>query len=122
MQTNVQYQEDPLQHRDVSSTAKLFSFDQPVFMTERVWKDCVELVSMSSDRLDELAVLQRLRHVLFMASSALCDNEGAESCEFSIHCVPNDKMACAAEQITLKLIVRVNEQAQSQIMIKHLNE
>jgi len=71
---------------------------------------------------DELDVLQRLRHVLFMASSALCDNEDSESCEFSIHCVPNDKMACAAEQITLKLVVSADEQARSKIMIKHLNE
>jgi len=122
VQSNVQRQDDPLLHRNVSSTARLFNFNQPVFMTERVWKDCVELISMNSDRVDELAVLQRLRHVLFMASSAMCNNNNAISCEFSIHCVPNDKMACAAEQITLTLDVSVDKQGQSQVIIKHPNE
>ncbi len=122
MQNDVQCQEEHILHRDVSSTARLFNFNQPVYMTEQVWKDCVELVSMSSDRIDELAVLQRLRHVLFMASSAMYDKEVDVSCEFSIHCVPNDKMACAAEQITLKLESGVNKHDQSQVTIKHLDE
>ncbi len=118
----MQCQKERIFHRDVSSTAKLFNFSRPVYMTERVWKDCVELVSMSSDRIDELAVLQRLRHVLFMASSAMCDKEDDISCEFSIHCVPNDKMACAAKQITLKLVPAIDKHDQSQVTIKHLDE
>ncbi len=57
--------------RDVTSTARLFNFRRPVFMTSRVWEDCVELLVETGGPYDELAVLQRLRHVLFMAASAL---------------------------------------------------
>lgn len=57
--------------RDVTSTARLFNFRRPVFMTSEVWEDCVDLQASSGAPYDELAVLQRLRHVLFMAASAL---------------------------------------------------
>ena len=57
--------------RDVTSTARLFNFRRPVFMSTQVWDDCVELVAEDGCSYDELAVLQRLRHVLFMAASAL---------------------------------------------------
>ena len=71
MQSNAQLQEAPLTQRDVSSTARLFNFNRPVYMSDSVWKDCVELVDANGRIKDELSVLQRLRHVLFMASSAL---------------------------------------------------
>jgi len=57
--------------RDVTSTARLFNFRRPVYMVSAVWDDCVELMAAEDGRYDELAVLQRLRHVLFMAASAL---------------------------------------------------
>jgi len=57
--------------RDVTSTARLFNFRRPVYMTLDVWEDCVDLQAGDGVFYDELAVLQRLRHVLFMAASAL---------------------------------------------------
>lgn len=57
--------------RDVTSTARLFNFRRPVYMTSDVWNDCVDLQASDTAFYDELAVLQRLRHVLFMAASAL---------------------------------------------------
>ncbi len=122
MQCNVQFQEEPLYRRDVSSTAKLFSIDRSVFMTERVWKDCVELEGMNSNSVDELAVLQRLRHVLFMASSALHGRVSDMECEFSIHRVPNDTVSTRPEQTMLKLIASMSDQNQPQITIQHPNE
>jgi len=122
MQSNAQFQEEPLFQRDVSSTAKLFSFNRSVFMTERVWKDCVELVGINGNNVDELAVLQRLRHVLFMASSALQGRVVDLECEFSIHRVPNNGAARRPEQTTLKLIASTSELNQPQVTIKHPGE
>ena len=122
MQSNAQFQEEPLYQRDVSSTAKLFSFNRSVFMTERVWEDCVELTGMNGRSVDELAVLQRLRHVLFMASSALHGRVADLECEFSIHRVPNDGTASRPEQTMLKLIASTSEQNQPLITIKHPGE
>lgn len=122
MQSNAQFQEGPLYQRDVSSTAKLFSFDRSVFVTERVWEDCVELVGVNGRNIDELAVLQRLRHVLFMASSALHGRVVDLECEFSVHRVPNDGATCRPEQTMLKLVASTSERNQSQITIKHPGE
>jgi len=122
MQFNVQFQEEPLYKRDVSSTAKLFSIDRSVFMTERVWKDCVELDGINNNSVDELAVLQRLRHVLFMASSALHGRVVDLECDFSIHRVPNDAVSTRPEQTMLKLIASTSKQNQPQITIKHPSE
>lgn len=57
--------------RDVTSTARLFNFRRPVYIAKAVWDDCVEFSVNDGVDYDELAVLQRLRHVLFMAASAL---------------------------------------------------
>lgn len=57
--------------RDVTSTARLFNFRRPVYISRDVWEDCVEFNIEDGGEYDELAVLQRLRHVLFMAASAL---------------------------------------------------
>ena len=122
MQSNAQLQEEPLYQRDVSSTAKLFSFNRSVFMTERVWRDCVELTGVNGRNVDELAVLQRLRHVLFMASSALHGRVADLECEFSIHRVPNDGETCRPEQTTLKLVASTGEQNNPQVTIKHPGE
>jgi len=120
IQSNVQFQDAPSFQRNVSSTAKLFSFDSPVYMTEGVWKDCVELVDINGRIADELAVLQRLRHVLFMASSALHGDTGSVECEFSIHRVPNDGKMYPPEKTMLKLVAISGDQPQ--ITIRHLNE
>jgi len=78
--------------RDVTSTARLFNFRRPVFMTTQVWSDCVELVSEKNRVYDELAVLQRLRHVLFMASSALHGRTEDLESEFRVYRVSNEAM------------------------------
>lgn len=108
--------------RDVSSTARLFNFNRPVYMTDTVWHDCVELMDRNGKTVDELAVLQRLRHVLFMASSALHGRVKDLECEFRIHRVPNDKQARHPEATTLKLIAHSDQYNQPVITIKHPEE
>lgn len=122
MQSNAQLQNAPSFQRNVSSTARLFSFNRPVYMTESVWKDCVELADESGRIADELAVLQRLRHVLFMASSALHGRVADLECEFSIHRIPNDGKTRRPEPTTLKLVTSSGEQNQPQVTIKHPDE
>jgi len=107
--------------RDVSSTARLFNFSRPVFMTDTVWQDCVEMAEHGGP-MDELAVLQRLRHVLFMASSALHGRVKDMECEFRIHRVPNNKQSRYPEAITLMLIASQDSGNQPVITIKHPNE
>jgi len=107
--------------RDVSSTARLFNFSRPVFMTEAVWHDCVE-VAEQSGQMDELAVLQRLRHVLFMASSALHGRIKDMACEFRIHRVPNNQQSRYPEITTLMLLAEHDTGNQPVITIKHPNE
>ncbi|VAW64839.1 hypothetical protein MNBD_GAMMA11-2206 [hydrothermal vent metagenome] len=120
MQSNTQRQDAPSFQRNVSSTAKLFSFDCSVYMTEGVWKDCVELTDIKGRNVDELAILQRLRHVLFMASTALHGRMSGPECEFSIHRVPNDGKAQRPEKTMLKLVAISGDP--SQITIRHLDE
>jgi hypothetical protein len=85
--------------RDVTSTAKLFNFNRSVFVSNRVWRDCIDIHSIGN----ELAVLQRLRHVLFMASSALRNRVADVECEFRIQRIPSDRPNEHAESVTLKL-------------------
>ena len=122
MHSNAQLQDEPVYQRDVSSTAQLFSFNRSVYLTERVWKDCVELVGVNGRTVDELAVLQRLRHVLFMASTALHGRVADLECEFSIHRVPNDGVAFRPEQTTLSLIASTSNKNQPQVTIKYPSE
>jgi len=75
--------------RDVTSTARLFNFRRPVYMSAEVWEDCVELQSSAGEAYDELAVLQRLRHVLFMAASALHGRLEDLEYDFRVYRVPN---------------------------------
>ena len=75
--------------RDVTSTARLFNFRRPVYMTSAVWGDCVELTSQQGKSFDELAVLQRLRHVLFMAASALHGRYEDLEYRFRVYRIPN---------------------------------
>lgn len=121
MQNNVQLQEAPLTRRDVSSTAKLFNFNRPVYMSDSVWEDCVALVDANGRIKDELSVLQRLRHVLFMASSALHGRVTDLECEFNIHRVPNGAELHRPEQTTL-MLVACSKGQQPQVTIKHPDE
>ena len=76
--------------RDVTSTARLFNFRRPVFITSQVWEDCVELKPQAGGSFDELAILQRLRHVLFMAASALHGRIEDLEYEFRVYRVSNE--------------------------------
>ena len=122
MQSNAQLQDNPLVQRDVSSTAKLFNFNRPVYMTESVWKDCVELADMNGRIVDELTVLQRLRHVLFMASTALHGRVVDMECEFSIHRVPNKGDTHIPEKTRLMLVASSSGNNAPVVTIKHPGE
>lgn len=122
MQSSVQLQHEHTLQRDVSSTARLFNFNRPVYVSNSVWKDCVELADENGRIADELAVLQRLRHVLFMASSALHGRVIDMECEFSIQRVPNDGKASKPKPVVLKLVTNTDDQLQSQVTIKHPDE
>lgn len=75
--------------RDVTSTARLFNFRRPVYMTLDVWENCVDLQAGNGVFYDELAVLQRLRHVLFMAASALHGRVEDLEYDFRVYRVSN---------------------------------
>lgn len=122
MQSSAQLQQAHAYQRDVSSTASLFNFNRPVYMSDSVWKDCVELADINGRIVDELAVLQRLRHVLFMASSALHGRVVDLECEFSVQRVPNDGSANRPRPVKLKLVTNSNDQSQPQVTIKHPGE
>jgi hypothetical protein len=104
--------------RDVTSTARLFNFSRPVYMSDSVWQDCVEMLDYQGKKIDELAVLQRLRHVLFMASSALHGRVSDLECEFRIHRVPNDQNSRHPEATMLKLVAHHDQFNQPVISIK----
>lgn len=102
---NLKLDAQEIAFRDVSSTAKLFNFNRPVFVSNTVWRDCVDIHSIGN----ELAVLQRLRHVLFMASSALRNRVSDIECEFRIQRIPSDKPNARPESVTLKLQAMVDD-------------
>jgi len=102
---NLQSDASQITLRDVTSTAKLFNFNRPVYVSNRVWRDCIDIHSIGN----ELAVLQRLRHVLFMASSALRNRVTDVDCEFRIQRIPSDKPNSHAESVNLKLKAFIDE-------------
>ncbi|VAW68624.1 hypothetical protein MNBD_GAMMA09-2046 [hydrothermal vent metagenome] len=97
--------------RDVTSTARLFNFRRPVYMVSEVWDDCVELMAAEDGRYDELAVLQRLRHVLFMAASALHGRVEDLQYEFRVYRVANGALhgQRQPEPVTLHLSAHKDE-------------
>ena len=101
--------------RNVTSTAKLFNFRWSVYMSARVWEDCVELNSGANNKFDELIVLQRLRHVLFMAASVLHGRLGDFEQEFCVYRIASQSTEGARkpEPVMLKLVTRKDEHAQS---------
>ncbi len=61
-------------------------------MSTQVWEDCVELITEDGRSYDELAVLQRLRHILFMAASALHGRVEDLQYDFRIYRVSKDAL------------------------------
>ena len=109
--------------RDVTSTARLFNFRRPVFMSTGVWEDCVELKSDDGKSYDELAVLQRLRHVLFMAASALHGRYDDLEYDFRVYRVPNDiEGRRQPEPVSLHLLAHKDEHNRPVITIKFPDE
>lgn len=109
--------------RDVSSTARLFNFRRPVFMSSGVWQDCVEMQPGHEMSYDELAVLQRLRHVLFMAASALHGRHEDMEYDFRVYRVPNDAGGKRQpEPVTLRLVAHRDEHNRPVITIKFPDE
>lgn len=106
--------------RDVISTARLFNFRRPVFMTTQVWDDCVELNTTDGKSYDELAVLQRLRHVLFMAASALHGRYEDLEYDFRVYRVPNNNSSGRRqpEPVTLNLVAHKDEHNRPVITIR----
>lgn len=76
--------------RDVTSVARLFKFSRPVFMTESVWHDCVEMIDYKNHKSNNMAELQRLRHILFMAASAAPGRGDDQEYNFRIYRIPNE--------------------------------
>lgn len=96
--------------RDVTSTARLFNFKRPVYMSYDVWNDCIDLQATNDGLFDELAILQRLRHVLFMAASILHGRVEDLQYNFRIYRVPNisDEQR-RPEPVDLQLIAHKDE-------------
>ena len=104
--------------RDVTSTARLFNFRRPVYMTTSVWEDCVELqVNDKSGSYDELAILQRLRHVLFMAASALHGRVEDLEYEFRVYRVENTSLQGQRQPTPVNLQLRAHKDEQHRPVI-----
>jgi len=109
--------------RDVTSTARLFNFRRPVFLSAGVWKDCVDIQFSDGKTYDELAVLQRLRHVLFMAASALHGRYDDLEYDFRVYRVPNNTEGRRQpEPVTLHLVAHKDEHNRPVITIKFPDE
>lgn len=104
--------------RDVTSTARLFNFSRPVFLTPAVWDDCVAVTTNGG----ELTALRRLRHLLFMASSALRNQVQDLECDFRIHRVANNDPDQKPEPVNLRLIAHTDNENQPIITIKFPDE
>ncbi|MDQ1362173.1 MAG: hypothetical protein QG652_33 [Pseudomonadota bacterium] len=110
--------------RDVTSTARLFNFRRPVYMTVRAWRDCVDMCPAEEKSFDELAVLQRLRHVLFMAASALHGRSEDLQYDFRVYRVPNEAAAGRRqpEPVTLNLVAHRDQHNRPVITIRFPDE
>ena len=95
--------------RDVTSTARLFNFRRPVYMSSEVWEDCVDLAPEDGASYDELAVLQRLRHVLFMAASALHGRVEDLQYNFRVYRVANGALHGQRQPEPVSLFLRAHK-------------
>lgn len=107
--------------RDVTSTARLFNFRRSVYVSAEVWDDCVDLSSSTGRSFDELAILQRLRHVLFMAASALHGRNEDLEYMFRVYRIPNSSEASRRqpEPVNLRLMARKDIHNRPVIIIRH---
>ena len=110
--------------RDVTSTARLFNFRRPVYMTLDVWKDCVDIGNAEDKSFDELTVLQRLRHVLFMAASVLHGRSEDLQYDFRVYRVPNEAVdgRRQPEPVSLKLMAHRDRHNRPVITIQFPNK
>ena len=110
--------------RDVTSTARLFNFRRPVYMTLDVWKDCVDIGNAEDKSFDELTVLQRLRHVLFMAASVLHGRSEDLQYDFRVYRVPNEAAdgRRQPEPVSLKLMAHRDRHNRPVITIQFPNK
>ena len=104
--------------RDVSSTARLFNFNRPVYISEQAWQDCIDSCK-NKHIYSELAVLQRLRSILYTASHCLHGSLEEFECEFEIR---DNLASCKRQHHHLRLLAERDENNHSVIRILHINE
>ena len=110
--------------RDVSSTARLFHFKLPVYVTDSVWQDCIDVKNYHDKQIDDLAVLHRLRHVLFMAASTLHGRTDIRDHSLRVYRIPNTEPGHQRrpEAVDLKLSIHKDEDDNSIVTIKFPEE
>ena len=121
--TQLDYHQNP-DLRDVTSTARLFNFRRPVFVASQVWEDCVDLKPEDGMAYDELAILQRLRHVLFMAASTLHGRVEDLQSDFRVYRVASGALhgQRKPEAVNLRLSAHKDEHNQPVITISFPSE
>lgn len=110
--------------RDVTSTARLFHFKLPVYVTDNVWKDCIDIQNYRDKQIDDLAVLHRLRHVLFMAASTLHGRTEIREHKLRVYRIPNTEpgQQRRPEAVDLNLSIHKDEDENSIVTIKFPDE
>lgn len=103
--------------RDVTSTARLFNFRRPVFVSNQVWEDCIDFKPEKGNAYDELAILQRLRHVLFMAASTLHGRVEDLQYEFRIYRVANGALHGQRKPEAVNLLLCAHKDERNQPVI-----
>ena len=110
--------------RDVSSTARLFHFKFPVYVTNSVWSDCIDIKNYNDKQIDDLAVLHRLRHVLFMAASTLHGRTDIREHDLRVYRIPNNEPGKTRrpEAIDLNLSIHKDNEGNTVVTIKFPDE
>lgn len=110
--------------RDVSSTARLFHFKLPVYVTNSVWCDCIDIKNYNDRQIDDLAVLHRLRHVLFMAASTLHGRIDVREHNLRVYRIPNNEPGKTRkpEAVDLNLSIHKDDEDKSIVTIKFPDE
>ena len=110
--------------RDVTSTARLFHFKLPVYVTDTVWQDCIDIKNYQDKQIDDLAVLHRLRHVLFMAASTLHGRTDIKEHSLRVYRIPNAAPGHQRrpEPVDLNLSIHKDDDNNSIVTIKFPNE
>ena len=110
--------------RDVTSTARLFHFKLPVYVTDSVWKDCIDIKNYHDKQIDDLAVLHRLRHVLFMAASTLHGRTDIRVHNLRVYRIPNAEpgQQRRPEAVDLSLSIHKDDNENPIVTIKFPDE